>query len=227
MLSLVFPAHYQQSSLSDRTPNTVFFALSGLVYKLHIKWLCFLKYVYFYNLKNLLNMRIERISTKTPAEATDQVDLSLIDELIAKYKGKKGTMIPLLQGAQSIYGYIPSEVFEKIAGDTGLSLSEMYGVATFYAQFRLHPVGKYIVKVCHGTACHVQNATRISEALEESLKVPDGGTTEDRLFTLESVACLGCCSLAPVMMIQDETYGKLTGAEAVRIVKNIRIKEQN
>jgi NADH-quinone oxidoreductase subunit E len=186
-----------------------------------------LKYVYFYNLKNLLNMRIERIRTKTPPAATDAVDLSLIDELIAKYKGKKGTMIPLLQGAQSIYGYIPSEVFEKIARDTGLSLSEMYGVATFYAQFRLHPVGKYIIKVCHGTACHVQNATRISEALEESLKVPDGGTTEDRLFTLESVACLGCCSLAPVMMIQDETYGKLTGAEAVRIVKNIRIKEQN
>jgi NADH-quinone oxidoreductase subunit E len=102
----------------------------------------------------------------------------------------------------------------------------MYGVATFYAQFRLNPVGKHIVKVCHGTACHVQNANAITEALEESLGIADGETTEDRLFTLESVACLGCCSLAPVMMIGDETYGKLTGNQAVRIVKNIRIAEK-
>ncbi len=174
-----------------------------------------------------LTMRIARISTKPAPSTYDTIDLSLMDEHIEKYKGKKGNMIPLLQGAQAIYGYIPPVVFEKLAAETGLSLSDMYGVATFYAQFRLNPVGKYIVKVCHGTACHVQNATRISEALEEALKVPDGGTTEDRLFTLESVACLGCCSLAPVMMIQDETYGKLTGAEAVKIVKNIRINEQN
>ena len=103
----------------------------------------------------------------------------------------------------------------------------MFGVATFYAQFRLSPVGKYIIKVCHGTACHVQNAVEITEALEEALKIKDGQTTEDRLFTLESVACLGCCSLAPVMMISDHTYGKLTGNEAVRIVKNIKLAENN
>ncbi|MBE0637618.1 MAG: NADH-quinone oxidoreductase subunit NuoE [Bacteroidales bacterium] len=172
-------------------------------------------------------MRIARITTKQSQPATDAVDLSLIDHLIEKYKNKKGNMIPLLQGAQTIYGYIPKAVFEKIAGDTGLSLSDMYGVATFYAQFRLNPVGKYIIKVCHGTACHVQNATKISEALVESLKVADGGTTEDRLFTLESVACLGCCSLAPVMMVHDNTYGKLTGSEAVRIIKEIRINEMS
>jgi NADH-quinone oxidoreductase subunit E len=170
-------------------------------------------------------MRIARITTKQEQPVADAVDLSLIDHLIEKYKGKKGNMIPLLQGAQTIYGYIPNAVFEKLASETGLSLSDMYGVATFYAQFRLNPVGKYIIKVCHGTACHVQNATKISEALVESLKVPDGGTTEDRLFTLESVACLGCCSLAPVMMVQNNTYGKLTGAEAVRIIKDIRINE--
>jgi NADH-quinone oxidoreductase subunit E len=103
----------------------------------------------------------------------------------------------------------------------------MYGVATFYAQFRLNPVGKHIIKVCHGTACHVQNAKALTTSLKESLKVDDGGTTEDRLFTLESVACLGCCSLAPVMMIGNETYGKLNGAQAVKIVKNIRISENN
>lgn len=172
-------------------------------------------------------MRIERINTRTEVQVNDPIDLAQIDHLIEKYRGKKGNMIPLLQGAQTIYGYIPKDVFEKISIETGLSLSDMYGVATFYAQFRLKPVGKYIIKVCHGTACHVQNASKISEALEEALKIHDGETTEDRLFTLESVACLGCCSLAPVMMIQDNTYGKLTGNEAVRIIKDIRINEMN
>lgn len=172
-------------------------------------------------------MRIERISTKPKHEAGDQVDLGLLDCLIKKYKDKKGNVIPLLQGAQDLYGYLPPEVFLKIASETGLSLSNIFGVATFYAQFRLKPVGKHIIKVCHGTACHVQNANVISEALEDALKIKDGETTEDRLFTLESVACLGCCSLAPVMMIGEGTYGKLTGSEAVKIVKNIRIKESN
>jgi len=136
-------------------------------------------------------------------------------------------MIPLLQGTQDLYGYLPRKAFEKISEETGLKLSEMFGVATFYAQFRLNPVGKHIIKVCHGTACHVQNAKEITEALEEALKVKDGETTDDRLFTLESVACLGCCSLAPVMMISEQTYGKLTGNETVRIIKNIRIAENN
>jgi NADH-quinone oxidoreductase subunit E len=126
-----------------------------------------------------------------------------------------------------VYGYIPRAAFEKISRETGLELSDMYGVATFYAQFRLEPVGKYIVKICHGTACHVQNANSVTDALKEALKVEDGGTTEDGMFTLESVACLGCCSLAPVMMIGDETYGKLSGSQAVKIIKNIRINELN
>jgi len=171
-------------------------------------------------------MRIARISTGKETLQQDVVDLSLIDDLINKYRDKKGNMIPLLQGTQVTYGYIPKAAFEKLAAETGLEMSDMYGVATFYAQFRLNPVGKHIIKVCHGTACHVQNASKISESLEEALKIVDGETTEDRLFTLESVACLGCCSLAPVMMIGENTYGKLTGAEAVKIVKNIAIKEQ-
>ncbi|HTX88063.1 MAG TPA: NADH-quinone oxidoreductase subunit NuoE, partial [Bacteroidales bacterium] len=151
----------------------------------------------------------------------------LLDHLIQKYKGKKGNLIPLLQGTQDIYGYLPREAFDKISRETGLELSEMFGVATFYAQFRLHPVGRHIIKVCHGTACHVQNAKEITEALEEALGVRDGQTTEDRVFTLESVACLGCCSLAPVMMISEQTYGKLTGNEAIKIIKNIRLSEKN
>ena len=171
-------------------------------------------------------MRITRIKTSREEEAKELVDLSLMDDLIRKYKGKKGNMIPLLQGTQAIYGYIPLSAFEKLSKGTGLKVSDMYGVVTFYAQFRLNPVGKYIIKVCHGTACHVQNASKISDSLQEALNVVDGETTDDNLFTLESVACLGCCSLAPVMMIGDNTYGKLTGTEAVKIVKNIRIAEQ-
>jgi NADH-quinone oxidoreductase subunit E len=171
-------------------------------------------------------MRIQRIPVETkPRENGAEVDLSRIDALINKYRGKKGSLIPLLQGAQEAYGYIPRQAFEKISSETGISLSDMYGVATFYAQFRLHPVGKHIVKVCHGTACHVQNADAISDAIKEALGVEDGGTTDDNLFTLESVACLGCCSLAPVMMIGDEAYGKLTGSSAVKIIKDIRIAE--
>ena len=172
-------------------------------------------------------MRITRIGKERTLEEQTAVDLSLIDPLIEKYKGKKGNMIPILQGTQDIYGYIPREAFIRISEETGLKLSEMYGVATFYAQFRMSPVGKHIVKVCHGTACHVQNASALTESLEEALKVKDGETTDDGLFTLESVACLGCCSLAPVMMIGEETYGKLTGAQAVKIVKNMRISENN
>ena len=94
-----------------------------------------------------------------------------------------------------------------------------------YAQFRLKPVGKHIIKVCHGTACHVQNANSITDAIQDSLKIKDTETTEDGLFTLESVACLGCCSLAPVMMIGEDTFGKLTGKDAVKIIKEIRLKE--
>jgi len=172
-------------------------------------------------------MRVNRILQEKESAMQTSLDLSLIDPLIKKYKSKKGNMIPILQGTQNLYGYLPAEAFIKISELTGLKLSEMYGVATFYTQFRLNPVGKYIVKVCHGTACHVQNATAISEAIEDALEIKDGETTENGLFTLESVACLGCCSLAPVMMIGDETYAKLTGNQAVKIVKEIKIKESN
>jgi len=172
-------------------------------------------------------MRITRLNPKKTENAEELVDLRLLEPLIEKNKGKKGNLIPLLQGAQDLFGFIPRPVFEKISAECGIPLSDMFGVATFYAQFRLKPVGRHIIKVCHGTACHVQNAKEITEAIEEMLKVKDGETTEDRFYTLESVACLGCCSLAPVMMIGDQTYGKLTGNEAVKIIKNIKLAESN
>ncbi len=170
-------------------------------------------------------MRVSRVLTIKEKDPQEEVDLSKMDKLILKYKNKKGNMIPLLQGTQEIYGFIPSVAFHKLAQETGLHLSDMYGVASFYAQFRLQPVGKHIVKVCHGTACHVQNATAITEALMEELEVEEGGTTDDKLFTLESVACLGCCSLAPVMMIGDDTFGKLEKKDAVKVIRQIRENE--
>jgi len=171
-------------------------------------------------------MRISRIRAAQENAKAAPEELFKLNPLIKKYKGKKGSMIPLLQGAQELFGYLPRKAFEKIAAETGLELSDMYGVATFYAQFRLAPVGKIIVKVCHGTACHVQNAKTITGALEDALKIKDGETTEDNLFTLESVACLGCCSLAPVMMIGEETYGNLDTKATSKIIRDLKLKEQ-
>ena len=171
-------------------------------------------------------MRVARVLNVEMPEEQKAVDLNLIDPLIEKYKSKKGSMIPLLQGTQEIFGFVPREAFIKLSDETGLKLSDMYGVATFYAQFRLKPAGKNIVKVCHGTACHVQNASDITDALMEELDVEDGETTKDGLFTLESVACLGCCSLAPVLMIGDDTFGKLTKKSATKVIKDMKKKEK-
>lgn len=170
-------------------------------------------------------MRIVRVQKEVKREEDKKVDLSLMDTFIEKYKYVRGNMIPLLQHTQELYGFIPRDAFLKLEKETNLKLNDMYGVASFYAQFRLKPVGKNIIKVCHGTACHVQNATAITEALEEELKVKDSETTKDGVFTLESVACLGCCSLAPVMMIGDNTYGKLTCKMAKDVIRSIREKE--
>jgi NADH-quinone oxidoreductase subunit E len=167
-------------------------------------------------------MRITRLVSENHVQEVDGADLSLMDSLIAKYKGKSGSLIPLLQGTQHLYGYIPEPAFEKLSQATGISKADIYGVATFYAQFRLKPVGRNIIKVCHGTACHVQNANAITDALKDFLEVGDGETTADGEFTLESVACLGCCSLAPVMMIGDNTYGKLNGKVAVKVIKELK-----
>ena len=173
-------------------------------------------------------MRIKRIpQTKETSDQATSIDLKLMDELITNLKSKKGNLIPLLQGTQDIYGYIPKEALIKLNKEADLELNEMYGVATFYAQFRLSPAGKNIVKMCHGTACHVQNVTAITEGLLDHLNINDGETTPDLLFTIETVACLGCCSLAPVMMIGEDTFGKLSPAEAIKIIKEMKRKEQN
>jgi NADH-quinone oxidoreductase subunit E len=126
----------------------------------------------------------------------------------------------LLQQVQAEVGYLPPEVMERIADRAGVSPARVLGVASFYSQFRLEPVGRYIIRVCQGTACHVQGAVAVTEAICDELGVEEGGTTEDGKFTVEPVACLGCCSLAPVIMIDEDTFGRLTPDEARRVVRD-------
>ncbi len=131
-------------------------------------------------------------------------------EAMDRYAGTKGSLIPLLQEAQEIYGYLPGEVMGAIAARLQIPFSRVYGVATFYTQFHLQPRGRNIIRVCQGTACHVRGAARILEALTAYLGVGKNETTPDGCFTLETVACLGSCGLAPVMVVNEETYGRLT-----------------
>ena len=144
-----------------------------------------------------------------------------------KYASVPGSLITILQKAQDIYGYLPLDVMYYIGEKTGNSPAKVMGVATFYTQFRTTPVGKNLIMLCQGTACHVNGAERILKAICEELNIQDGGTTEDGLFSLKTVACLGCCSLSPVMMINEDTYGSLTPEKTVAILREIREKEAN
>lgn len=153
-------------------------------------------------------------------------DLSLIAGILDEYASVPGSLITILQKAQEIYGYLPTDVMYRIAEATGNSPAKVMGVATFYTQFRLKPVGKYLIMQCQGTACHVNGSERIEAAITEELGIKDGETTEDGLFTLKSVACLGCCSLSPVMMINGETYGTLTPEKTINILRELKAKAQ-
>ena len=142
-----------------------------------------------------------------------------------RYDGSPGELIPLLQSAQDHFGYIPRRAIRYISEVTGIPESTVYGVITFYSQFRLTPMGKHLIRLCVGTACHVSGSRVIVDAVQDELGVEVGGTTEDGLFTLFTVACIGCCSLSPVMVIDEQTYGKLTPAQARKILREIRRKE--
>ena len=140
-------------------------------------------------------------------------------EIVAAIGAEPEKVIPLLQEIQSRHGYLSQEIVEAVAEEINLPVSRLYGVATFYSQFRFEPIGKHLIKVCKGTACHVAGAEKVFSIISEDLGIEEGGTTEDGLFTLESVACLGCCSLAPVVMIDDNIYGKLSPAKMGKILK--------
>ncbi len=142
-------------------------------------------------------------------------------DLIHKRK-QHGALIPLLQSAQDSYGYIPEKAIHYIGEVVNIPASDIYGVITFYAQFRLKPLGKNVIRICEGTACHVNGAKNILKVLQNELGISVGETTEDGNFTLQSVACLGCCSLAPVIMINEETYGNLDNDKTKKVLKKYR-----
>lgn len=146
------------------------------------------------------------------AQGSGQLDpkQAKLGEVLAKYKGVKGALIPVLQEAQDIFGYLPGDVLRQISLELKIPLSQVFGVVTFYAQFHLKPRGRNIIRVCLGTACHVRGGAKILETVQKEIGVVDGETTEDLRFTLESIACIGACGLAPVIMVNDDTHGRLT-----------------
>ena len=152
----------------------------------------------------------------------DTIDLTLLEPVLAEYAAVKGSLITILQKTQELYGYLPKSAIQTISARTGVPESEIMGVATFYTQFRLTPLGKHVVMLCQGTACHVNASELILATVRETLGIDDGETTADGLFTLECVACLGCCSLSPVMMIDGTAYGSLTPEKTKQILKEIK-----
>ena len=135
--------------------------------------------------------------------------------------GSEG-LIPILQEIQDSFGYLSSEVLMEVSDYTKIPASQIYGVATFYEQFHLKPRGRHIIKCCRGTACHVRKGAELIDAIKNELGVEEGQTTEDKKFTFETVACLGTCALAPVMMIDDKYYGKMNPSRIEKIIKELR-----
>jgi len=152
---------------------------------------------------------------------TDVFDLKRIKPILESISDPKKNLITILQKTQGIYGYLPKPILQYISDETKIPSSKVYGVATFYTQFRLNPIGKNLIMLCQGTACHVNGSGLIEKAIEEELGISDGQTTSDGIFTFNNVACLGCCSLAPVMMINDQTYANLTPLKVKDVLKEI------
>jgi NADH-quinone oxidoreductase E subunit len=146
-------------------------------------------------------------------------DLTKLDAALQKYRGQEGSLIPILQEAQSLYGYLAEEVLVYISRALKISISRIYGVVTFYAQFYLTPRGRHTVRVCRGTACHVRGGKQILKAVQQHLSIGEGETTPDFKFTFETVACLGACALSPVLLVDKNYYGKLTPAKVDQVLK--------
>ena len=158
-------------------------------------------------------------NTKTvvPFTGTKEQEAKL-RKVIEEHRGQKGALMPVLQNAQEIYGYLPIEVQEIVAAGLGIPLEEVYGVATFYSQFTLNPKGKYKISVCLGTACYVKGSGDLFNSLSEKLGIQSGMCTPDGKFSLDACRCVGACGLAPVMTVNDDVYGRLTGDELDEIL---------
>ncbi len=147
-------------------------------------------------------------------------ELEKIDRVIAKYKGRHGSLIPVLKESQDVVGYLPKWTQRRIAAGLNLSPSQVYGVVSFYAFFTIVPRGQHVIRVCLGTACYVKGSKKVIENIGKEFGLKVGGITKDRKFSLEAVRCLGCCSLAPAMVIDDNTHALVEPADAVRIVRS-------
>jgi len=159
-----------------------------------------------------------KVTPAVPFQGTAEQKQQLI-EFIAEHKDQKGALMPIMQKAQEIYGYLPIEVQKIISEEAGVPLEKVYGVSTFYAQFTLQPKGKHRVSVCLGTACYVKGSGKVLDKLCETLGVEEGGITPDGNFSLDSCRCVGACGLAPVMMIDDDVYGRLSPDDVADILK--------
>ncbi|MCL1804021.1 MAG: NAD(P)H-dependent oxidoreductase subunit E [Eubacteriaceae bacterium] len=153
------------------------------------------------------------------------IDIALLEPELAKHAGSPINLIKVLQKAQELYGYLPLDLIVYISSALGVKPAKALGVVTFYTQFKTKPVGKHLILLCRGTACHVNGASGIEEAVSEYLGVSEGDITPNGLFSYNNVACLGCCSLSPVMMIDNKAYGNLTKDSAVKILKEIEMRE--
>ena len=149
------------------------------------------------------------------------IDVGLLDPILLEFRDQKGAVIPILQRAQDLYGYLPEEAMTEIAKKNGISISQLYGVATFYAQFNLEPRGRHIISICDGTACHVRGAPKLVTAVEEKLNLAAGGSDPDYQYTLEIVYCLGSCGLAPIALVNDQVYGNTTPDSLVERVMEL------
>lgn len=151
-----------------------------------------------------------------------EIDIDPANQIIEKENVRGSSLITILQDVQTEYGYLPREVLLFLAHRLNIPIAKIMCAATFYAQFRFEPIGRYVIRVCHGTACHIAGAGKITDVIKENLGIVEGETTHDMLFTLEKVACLGCCALAPVIMINENTHGKLTPNRIIKILKAYR-----
>lgn len=149
------------------------------------------------------------------------IDIGLIEPILKEFRNQKGAVIPILQGTQDIYGYLPEDAMVEISKKSGISISQLYGVATFYSQFNLEPRGRHLIRVCDGTACHVKGAPKLVEAVEKEFNLESGGSDPDFEYTLEIVYCLGSCGLAPIALVDEQVYGNTTADSLVKHIKEL------
>jgi len=156
------------------------------------------------------------------AKQSKQFDLASVDRITAKHAGREGALLPVLREVQDLVGYLPEEVMKRVALGLGLSLSRVYGVATFYSLFYTKPKGQFVIRVCESAPCHVQGAQAVVDAIVDELGISFGETTTDGRFTLELVSCLGVCGVAPAVMVGDRVYGNLTPETVLAVLQEYR-----